>query len=180
MFTLNKNRFEKIKSQIGHDFSRMAQVLRLPDSSRDKTYIRSQADKYLTPPSLEILGRDISRLADVFNGTAMRLPTWSYEGFKAGPSVKCFFAFGDAPIDGSHGQAIRIQPKAFILPDSIFSGVIVHETTHFVLRTQDHAYDLDPTHYRVKALPPAKRYENADNWRIFYQYVRAYFRGKER
>jgi hypothetical protein len=82
----------------------------------------------------------------------------------------CYFATG----------IIRIAPKAFLLPDLTLRGVIFHEATHLDLQTIDYLYDSAvwfsslvttgvKTVTTLKDIPDNEKYNNADNWRIFYQ-----------
>ncbi len=89
-------------------------------------------------------------------------------------------AFGHTVANGlvqSPGSKIRIAPKAFHLTDSVLAGVMLHEATHFVLNTDDIAYDAAffPGHDDLKELARGEHYRNADNWRIFYQKMRKKF-----
>lgn len=174
-------KFNRLKREIGEDLGRMITAIGEPAASANRVYVDRQIDKYLKPRRRDVFDpvkRDLEVLRDLFTDKGDRLPTWSYQGLQWGPSVKFFFAFGYSPINGAKGGEIRIEPKCNVLTDKIAAGVMLHEATHFALGTVDHKYDnfAYPGHDRLKELPADKCYENADNWRIFYQKMRSHFR----
>jgi len=163
------NKFNRIKNEIASDLTRIHDLCGSGDE-----YLNKQSMYCLrVPQSDAYLKRDIKLLRNMFNGESRVQPTWSFNGHKLGPSIMFFFAFAYSPINGSNGDVIRIEQKAFTLPDKILSGVILHEATHFVLGTVDHVYNWPYNKFNKST----EVYENADNWRIFYQRMRTYLRG---
>jgi hypothetical protein len=156
----------------------------------DQQYLIRQLGKYLKPIDIAVPARlvraqtDIEKLRVFFTAGTMaeRLSNW-YDGTGNEPArtgaamhrLKLRMAFGWSPIPGGPGDQIVMQKKAWILPQKIFDGVMVHESTHFVLATVDHEYDSHrPGHAKLQGLDHDTRYANADNWRIFYQKMSAY------
>jgi hypothetical protein len=176
------SRFWRLHREIGEDLAQIDLIRRTP-GHRHRAYYQRQLDKYLRPNEhfVDSWEKDLPKLLDFFVNAQYR-ENWSFSGMNSPCShgLGCFVAFGYAPVNGqtqSCSSAIRIAPKAFHLPNSTLSGVMLHEATHFVLGTDDIAYDATffPGHDDLKELARGEHYRNADNWRIFYQKMRKRF-----
>ena len=177
-------RFQRLHAEITYDLAKILQTLNLPTTSANHVYLQRQIDKYLRPGIGDSVLDSVTQLFNFFNNPA-KLHHWSYGGWESrreAGGVYMYLAFGHATVGGDGGgfpdAKIRISPKAFCLPDTVLAGVMLHEATHWVLETLDHAYDTTffPGHGNLKELSAGLHFSNADNWRIFYQKMRKHFR----
>lgn len=167
-------------------------------------YLKRQITKYLNPigkinkfditdgldfeEGMKRLQQDLWKLSDCFTDAGDNGPIWSHYGFMShGKNLKekwqkkhlaLTLGCAWAPIKkgSKEGDTIRIQQKAFLLPDKQLAGVLLHEATHISLATHDHKYALG-SHSRMQDLNSDLKYKNADSWRIFYQKMRDYLGG---
>ncbi len=175
-------RFNRLYAEITADLKHILTTLDKNHNDDNNVYLRRQIDKYLRPGVDDSVKTSVTQLYDFFKNPAMRAH-WSYSGWenpKEAGGTLLWLGMGHATVDGASfpGGLIRIAPKAFCLPDSTLSGIMLHEATHWVLGTRDHAYDTTffPGHDNLKELGVGLHFSNADNWRIFYQKMRKKFR----
>lgn len=177
------SRFRRVHTEIGEDLTQLELISRTPAHAKHAYFLR-QVNKYLRPNEqpTDTLQMDLATLRDFFVNPVNN-NRWSISGMESpcAHGFCLFMAFGHARINGlfeGADEVIRIAPKAFCLPNTILSGIMLHEATHFVLRTDDIAYDTTtwPGHEGLKELAVGEHYNNADNWRIFYQKMRKHLR----
>lgn len=170
-------RFNRLHKEIWEDLSYILEVMERPAGDPDRVYLKRQVDKYLRPYSNGHLKRDLDKLRNFF-APGPSMANWSFTGSEPWKGIFLYFAFAHSPIGAEKGMTIRISPKAFCLTDTVLSGVMLHEATHFRLSTRDIAYDNSVWigHEKLKELADGEHYQNADNWRIFYQKMRKYRR----
>jgi hypothetical protein len=170
-------RFNRLYGEIRADLQAILLTLGAADNDANKVYLLRQIGKYLRPGADDSVATSVRQLFDFFNTPVGNM--WSYGGWEnrteAGGTI-LWLGMGYATKNGAAfpGSRIRISPKAFCLGDNTLSGVMLHEATHWVLATEDYAYDTTffPGHDNLKELAPGLHFSNADNWRIFYQKMR--------
>jgi hypothetical protein len=166
-------KIDVLRAQIAADLD---VILAIHDDAQhaDNGYLTQQIQAFLPKP-LMVAG-DLKKLRDLFLGAVAPQPAWHYSGLEYGGSFKMFLAFAHSPRGGKNKDQIRLSPKAFLLKDATLAGVMLHEATHFLLSTVDHVYDMNflisDDHAKLLRLSNQEKYENADNWRIFYQRMR--------
>lgn len=176
----NASRFWRLHAEIGADLTQIRAIMDDPQHVHH-AYCLRQVTKYLNPAWPVQVKNKVTKLAEFFDKTGQATEgskKWSFSGMEPPTAgAKMFFSFGHSPRNGRLDKSddfIRIAPKAFCLTDKVLAGVMLHEATHFENGTVDHAYDTNCWfgHEELKELSPDKRFENADNWRIFYQKMR--------
>lgn len=189
--SIHQKRFESCRARIDIVLNYTIGWLSLPTQSYPYVFVARCAKEYLQDLSTHTGGKTrtavlIERLEKIKNcvaGTGAPSPTWDIASLQwktrkeAGNAATLNMAFAHSPIRGGNGDKIRIQQKAWTLPNYVLEGVMVHEVTHFAFGTEDNPKMGTFGGYYVLSKDQSKydesdKWHNADNWRLFYQAMR--------
>ncbi len=192
--SIHESRFNDCRTRIQKVLATTIGWLYLPEQSYPHWFVAETSKEYLKNLSNVAIGGNpdhkknqlIQRLVtikDCIQGTANPQPTWDIRGVQWKKSkdvdnaAKLNLAYAHSKYNGANGDKIRIQQKAWTLPNYVLEGVMVHEVTHFAFGTIDDS-DMATGGYYVfsknqRNYSESQKWNNADNWRLFYQAMRA-------
>jgi hypothetical protein len=177
-------RIDRLKAEIANDLGNILMIMKNENTKSYEYYVK-QRDKYIpaTHPKSDNHEVALRKLKILFEDQSDHPPKWSHGEIIMNGGKGMFWAFGHTKLNGARDPSgtIRIEQKAFILRDTTFAGVMLHEATHWELGTGDYKYDnlLNPDFRTLQSIDQTHKYRNADNWRAFYQKMRTHMRNGE-